>query len=51
LKQLGLEQLKVKGWNAVKAHVYIVLILRLAIAIARYHNNQNSNLRRISLGE
>lgn len=50
LKQLGLEQLRVKGWNAVKVHVYIVLIFRLAIAIARYHNDQNNNLRRISLG-
>lgn len=50
LKQMGLEDLQVKGWNAVKTHVYILLILRLAIAIARYHDDQHSNLRRISLG-
>jgi len=51
LKQMGLEDLRVKGWNAVKTHVYIVLILRLAIAIARYYNDQHCNLRRISIGE
>jgi hypothetical protein len=50
LKQMGLEDLHVKGENAVKTHVYIILILRLAIAIARYHNDQQSNLRRISIG-
>ena len=50
LKQMGLEDLHVKGWNAVKTHVYIILILRLAIAIARYHDDQQSNLRRISIG-
>jgi hypothetical protein len=50
LKQMGLEDLHVKGWNAVKTCVYIILILRLAIAIARYHNDQQSNLRRISIG-
>jgi hypothetical protein len=50
LKQMGLEDLHVKGWNAVKTHVYIILMLRLAIAIARYHDDQQSNLRRISLG-
>jgi hypothetical protein len=51
LKQMGLEDLHVKGWNAVKTHVYIILILRLAIAIARYCNDQHCNLRRISIGE
>lgn len=50
LKQMGLEDLHVKGWNAVKTQVYILLILRLAIAIARYHNDHRCNLRRISLG-
>jgi hypothetical protein len=50
LKQMGLEDLHVKGWNAVKTHVYIILILRLAIAIARYCNDQHCNLRRISIG-
>lgn len=50
LKQMGLEDLQVKGWNAVKTHVYFILILRLAIAIARYHDDQQSNLRRISIG-
>jgi len=50
LKQMGLEELHVKGWNAVKSHVYIILILRLAIAIARYCNDQHCNLRRISIG-
>jgi len=51
LKQLGLEHLRVKGWNAVKSHVFIILILRLAIAIARYQKDQDCNLRRISIGE
>lgn len=51
LKQMGLEDLRVKGWNAVKTQVYIVLILRLAIAIARYCRNQDCNIRRISIGE
>lgn len=51
LKQMGLEDLHVKEWNAVKTHVYIILILRLAIAIARYCNDQHCNLRRISIGE
>jgi len=51
LKQMGLEDLHVKGWNAVKTQVYIILILRLAIAIARYCNDQHCNLRRISIGE
>ncbi|MBU0497255.1 MAG: transposase [Candidatus Thermoplasmatota archaeon] len=50
LKQMGLEDLHVKGWNAVKTHVYIILILRLAIAIARYCNDQHCNLRKISIG-
>ena len=51
LKQMGIEDLRVKGWNAVKTQVYIVLILRLAIAIARYCRNQDCNIRRISIGE
>jgi hypothetical protein len=50
LKQMGLEDLHVKGWNAVKTYVYIILILRLAITIARYCNDQHCNLRRISIG-
>jgi len=50
LKQMGLEGLHVKGWNAVKTHVFIILILRLAIAIARYYNDQHCNLRKISIG-
>jgi hypothetical protein len=49
LKQMGLEDLHVCGWNAVKTHVFIILILRLAIAIARYYKDQNCNLRRISI--
>ncbi|MEM4258257.1 MAG: transposase [Candidatus Thermoplasmatota archaeon] len=50
LKQMGLEDLHVKGWNAVKIHVFIILILRLAIAIARYYKDRDCNIRRISLG-
>lgn len=50
LKQMGLEDLHVRGWNAVKTHVFIILILRLAIAIARYWHDQYCNLRRISIG-
>ena len=51
LKQLGLEDILVKGWYAVKTHVYLILLLRLAIAIARYQHDNESNLRKISLGE
>jgi len=51
LKQMGLETLRVKGWNAVKTHVFITLILRLAIAIARYQKDHQCNLRRISIGK
>jgi len=51
LKQMGLEDLRVKGWNAVKTWVYLILILRLAIAIARYCRDQDCNIRRISIGE
>ena len=51
LKQLGLEHMKVKGWYAVKTHVYLILLLRLAIAIARYQHDNHCNLRRISIGE
>jgi len=51
LKQMGLEDIRVPGWNAVKTHTYLILILRLAIAIARYCRDQTCNLRRISLGE
>lgn len=51
LKQLGLEHLLVKGWYAVKTHVYLILLLRLAIAIARYQHDNKSNLRKISLGD
>jgi len=50
LKQMGLENLNVRGWNAVKTHVFIILILRLAIAIARYCNDHHCNLRKISIG-
>ena len=50
LKQIGLEDLHVRGWNAVKTHVYIILILRLVIAIARYYNDEHCTLRRISKG-
>lgn len=50
LKQLGLEHIRVKGRNAVKAHVYLILILRLAIAIARFHKEPDCNLRKITLG-
>lgn len=50
LKQMGLEDIHVRGWNAVKTHVFIILILRLAIAIARYYKNQDCNIRRISIG-
>lgn len=49
LKQMGLEDLHVSGWNAVKTHIFIILILRLAIAIARYYKDHNCNLRRISI--
>jgi BarA-like signal transduction histidine kinase len=51
LKQRGLEDINVRGWNAVKTHVYIILILRCAIAIARNYTNQHCNLRMISIGE
>ena len=51
LKQLGLENIRVKGWHAVKTHVYLILILRLTIAIARYQHDTNNNLRRIALPE
>ena len=50
LKQMGLEDLHVRRWKAVKTHVFIILMLRLAIAIARYYNDQHCNLRRISIG-
>jgi len=50
LKQMGLEDIRVRRWNAVKTQVYLILILRLAIAIARYYRNQDCNLRRISIG-
>jgi hypothetical protein len=50
LKQLGLEDVRVKGWYAVKTHVFLILILRLAIATARFQHNHNSNLRKISIG-
>lgn len=50
LKHMGLEDLHVKGWNAVKTHVFIILILRLAIAIARYYRDRNCDIRRISIG-
>lgn len=50
LKQLGLEDIRVRGWNAVKTHTYLILILQLAIAIARFYENQDCNLRRISIG-
>ena len=50
LKQMGLEDLHVRGWNAVKSQTYLILILRLAIAIARYCRDQDCNLRRISIG-
>lgn len=50
LKQMGLEDLHVRGWNAVKTQTYLILILRLAIAIARYCRDQDCNLRRISIG-
>jgi hypothetical protein len=51
LKQLGLENIRVKGWHAVKTHVYFILILRLTIAIARYQHDKNTNLRRTALPE
>jgi hypothetical protein len=51
LKQMGLEDLLVKGWYAVKTHVYLILLLRLAIAIARYQQDHKSNLRKISIGD
>ena len=51
LKQLGLEDVLVKIWYAVKTHVYLILLLRLAIAIARYQHDNESNLRKTSLGE
>jgi len=50
LKQLGLEDIRVKGWYAVKTHVYLILLLRSAIAIARYQKDHKSNLRKISIG-
>ena len=49
LKQLGLEDILVKGWYAVKTHVYLILLLGLIIAILRYRHNNESNLRKISL--
>jgi len=50
LKQMGLEDIHVRGWNAVKTWTYLILFLRLAIAIARYCRDQDCNLRRISIG-
>jgi len=50
LKQMGLEDIRVRGWDAVKAQVYFVLVLRLAIAIARFFEDHTCNLRRISIG-
>jgi hypothetical protein len=50
LKQMGLEDIHVRGWDAVKTHTYLILILRLAIAIARFCRDQACNLRRVSLG-
>jgi hypothetical protein len=50
LKQMGIEDLHVRGWNVVKTQTYLILILRLAIAIARYCRDQDCNLRRISIG-
>jgi hypothetical protein len=50
LKQMGLEDIRVRRWNAVKTHTYLILILRLAIAIARYCRDQSCNLRKISIG-
>jgi len=51
LKQMGLEEIRVRGWNVVKTQTYLILILRLAIAIARFYKDQDCNLRRISIGE
>jgi hypothetical protein len=50
LKQMGLEDIRVRGWHAVKSQTYLILILRLAIVIARYCRDQDCNLRRISIG-
>lgn len=50
LKQMGLEDIHVRGWHVVKSQTYLILILRLAIAITRYSRNQDCNLRRISIG-
>lgn len=51
LKQLGVENIRVKERHAVKTHVYLILLLRLAIAIARYQHNKENNLRKISIGK
>jgi len=51
LKQLGLEYIKVKSRYTVKTHVYLILLLRLAIALARYQQYHKSNLRKISIGD
>jgi BarA-like signal transduction histidine kinase len=51
LKQIELEDIHVRGWHAVKSQTYLILILRLAIAITRYCNDQHCNLRKISIGD
>jgi hypothetical protein len=51
LKQMRLEELRIDGWNVVKNHVYIILILSLAIAFERYCRDQSNHIRKISIRE
>jgi transposase len=42
----GLEKFSVKGWNGVKTHIFLCLILRLMHAIACHKQNPLANVRK-----
>ena len=42
----GLEKFSVKGWNGVKTHIFLCLILRLMHAIACHKRNPLANVRK-----
>lgn len=42
----GLEKFSVKGWNGVKTHIFLCLILRLMHAIACHKKNPLANVRK-----
>lgn len=46
IKRMGLERLTVKGWNAVKTHAFLILILRLLQAITLHKESPKNNLRK-----